>query len=119
MRYTITIIMSIIIGAVAVICYMPQNEAKTVIKDHIVTVIKHIKSPDGTETTTETRTEDKTKKVTVPKERPWHISVGQTITDISKPIYKIEVSRDILGPISIGIYGTSDKSAGVSLGISF
>lgn len=35
------------------------------------------------------------------------------------PVYGLSISRNILGPIAIGFWGFSNKSAGFSLGLTF
>lgn len=117
MKYVVVSAISLIIGAIVAILYMPQNEAKTVIQDRIVTITKRIKSPDGTEVVEEKKIEDKKSTATVPVAKPYHIVVSSTL--VEKPMYMLTITRDVLGPISVGAFVTSEKSVGLAVGISF
>lgn len=118
MKYVITSIISAIAGAAILYWYMPQNSAETITKDRIITVTRTVKSPDGTVITDERKEENSTTKekvITADKSPDWHISIG---SDINR-IIKLEVSRRILGPITIGVYGDTNKTIGVGVGILF
>lgn len=87
--------------------------------------------PDGTKTITthtniETKTDstktDNTKSQTVVQNK--HSSTNINIfagVDIFNPklVYGAHISRDIFGPISIGIFGFTNGLAGASVGLSF
>lgn len=100
---------------------------KTTVKKKTKT--KVIKAPDGTETT-ETEVSDtvtdtkRTKDSTVVKEAgaKTHINalVGVDVTNGPiAPIYGVAVSRDLVGPISVGAFGLTNGVVGASVGISF
>lgn len=38
---------------------------------------------------------------------------------VIKPIYGISVSRELIGPITLGVFGMSNMTLGVSIGINF
>jgi hypothetical protein len=66
-------------------------------------------------------TVDKTKEVTKETSKlKLSALAGVNVTNVSGGfVYGGEVSKDILGPISIGIFGMSNGVAGCSIGISF
>lgn len=94
------------------------------------TIEKH---PDGVETTTiveETKTNtirntdqslslDKT--VTAPKINTLNISVlgGVDFSEAPKTVYGLSVTKDIIGPVSIGVFGLTNSTVGASIGLSF
>lgn len=112
-------------------------EVKTVTVEKLVTQVVHQKvyikeNPDGTkettvvtDTTTDSKTNskssDETKESTIRKDRI-NISVlaGSTFPiNLSAPIYGVSANKNILGPITGGIWVLSDKTAGISLGLNF
>lgn len=104
---------------------MPKKEVvKTVEKqvDRVVTVIRTIK-PDGTITeekviTDKSKivTEDKTKLNTARSKVNISALVG---TDFSKPVYGLHANKELLGPISVGVFGLTNKTVGLSVGLNF
>lgn len=116
------------------------NEKTTDIKqtereDHSQTIIVHTKAPDGTEKTTttisnniDTKTKDKdvttiaeTQVVTPPPHDLWSVSamVGLNPMNNLTPTYGAQVSKKILGPISIGAFGFTNGLVGLSVGVTF
>ena len=91
------------------------------------------KKPDGTQTTvivedSTVKTEDKkqdTKKVdttiTPPKINTINLNAlaGVDAFHSFKPVYGAQVSKQFIGPVSIGLFGLSNGTIGVSLGVSF
>ena len=113
------------------------NENK---KEHKKTTITELDKPDGTKQTTtvitddtdadkkidqtldQTDTSESTKTVVKTGSR-LNIAalVGMPVTNLSNPalVYGVHVSRDLIGPISIGVWGLSSGTAGFSAGLSF
>lgn len=106
-------------------------------KKHQTIIITETKNPDGTVTkvtkivnnsdTTKHETDDKTKSsdtvktVTYASSR-FHLAAlgGMDFNpSVPTPVYGAYLSKDILGPISAGVWGLTNKSFGVSLGLSF
>jgi len=109
-------------------------EIKEVIKEvevenrNVVTIIREIERPDGTREI-ETRIVDKT---TIEKDRTasrsevktvralkpqWKVGamVGQSDFLRGGTIYGAQVERRILGPFFLGVWGNTNKSAGLSI----
>lgn len=95
-----------------------------------VTVI--IKKPDGTEITKiieETKIREKETQRTVDKlyqevkSRTGLVNVSALIgTEHIRqltPVYGLSVSKEILGPVTVGAWGMTNSSIGVSLGVNF
>lgn len=113
-----------------------KTEVRTVEVEKIVTKVVHQtitihEKPDGTKdttivtdantnSTTNKESKDATKEVTVSKDR-FNISVlaGSTFPlNLSSPIYGISVNRNILGPLTAGIFGMTNSTVGISLGLN-
>lgn len=112
-------------------------EVKTITVEKVVTEVVHQKiyikeNPDGskettivTDTNTDSKTNsksnDETKESTISKDRI-NISVltGSNFPiNLSAPIYGISANKNILGPITGGIFALSNKTAGISIGLNF
>lgn len=75
-----------------------------------------------TNTQTQTKREDKTVEVKENKKQQYHISAmaGVDVTNLTSPIvFGIHVQKQFIGPISIGLFGFTNKTAGLSLGLQF
>jgi hypothetical protein len=96
------------------------------------TVIVHEKQPDGKETTTtiinkETKTvtnetkntESSTKTVVKRSLTTVNGLIGTSVNDLNQRIYGISVTREVLGPVTVGVWGLTNGTAGVSVGLSF
>lgn len=110
------------------------DQKQTEQEDHTTTVIIHTKDPSGTEKTvttinnnidTKTKDTDKTtieetKTVTPQKQNLWNVSAmaGVSVNDFV-PVYGAQVSKQVLGPISVGAFGFTSGLFGVSVGVSF
>jgi len=123
--------------------YLQPSEVRTevrevvkeveVVKKDVVTIIKEKKNTDGSVETVTTITD----KTTIDKERDeareeiksvinlrpqWRVqgSVGASkISDLASPIYGVGIEKRILGPVSAGIYGRSDKELGLTISLEF
>jgi hypothetical protein len=93
-----------------------------------ITVI--ITAPDGKKTKTETtevdsHTSTETKKsvdvVVKPKQPIINFSAlaGTDINQPFKPIYGVSVSKEILGPVTAGVWVLSNSTVGISVGVNF
>lgn len=95
------------------------------------TVIVKVTKPDGTvtettttntETNTETKTKDKSETIVQNKKQSLHISALAGL-DVTNPaggfVFGAHVSKQILGPVSIGLFGLTNKTVGASIGLSF
>jgi len=84
-----------------------------------------VKEPSGKETTTitdDTTTSTDATSATISKPiilKRLNISglVGTSFKEF-KPVYGLVITKDIIGPISVGVFGFSDR-AGISVGVSF
>lgn len=103
---------------------------KEVVRTDVVTVVKTVERPDGTKETTSTTTDktvskhDETKTATTASALApqWHTSASASVarlSEISSPVYGIQVERRLLGPFSVGLRAQTDKYIGVALGFEF
>lgn len=100
---------------------------KEVTKRDVRTVIKTVKLPDGT-VTRERTTEDKTQvnnetnksnttEITAQTSKT-HIS-AMAGWDFNEPNYGVAITKDIWGPVNVGVWMFVNGPAGLSVGISF
>ena len=114
------------------------DDKKSDVKDHKKTTIVETTAPDGTKTKTTTitddkesksddkstddtsRTTDQTKEVSKGSS-PLSVSLlaGLDISAPGTPIYGLAVSRPILGPVTLGLFGMTNRTGGVSIGLTF
>lgn len=102
-----------------------EQEDTTKITDKNKKVVEVI-APDGTRTiTTEenSRTvleKEKIKQVVL-KRDTLNVSVLAGVDSLNsfKPIYGLSVSKQFVGPVTIGLFGFTDSRIGVSLGVNF
>lgn len=109
------------------------QEVETKKQDQVVQVhrtVIRVKNPGGSSTTTET-TDSITRshidessshiETTVPKSKT-NVS-GLVYVNVPKrelvPAYGISVSRELIGPITVGAFGLTNGTIGVSLGVNF
>ena len=105
------------------------KEVEVVQKD-IRIVEREIIRPDGTkekEKITEDKSQESTKKERDTKEstqvvntKPdWRINGLTALNNNRNIVYGLQVERRILGPISIGAWGVTDSTIGLSVGVEF
>lgn len=94
-------------------------------------VIVEKTNPDGSKTTvttvdtnTETQTDSTSNTTTVKENKKSTLNVyAMGGLDVTNPangfIVGAHVSKQLIGPISIGLFGFTNKTAGVSIGMSF
>lgn len=102
-----------------------ETKTQVITKDHTVTVIKEVTKPDGTITKDTTITDDNTQKAiqkiidTRGADPQWLVAAGASMNTDLKKIYSLSVDRKIIGPISIGVIGSTASELGLRLGVSF
>lgn len=96
-----------------------------VVKKDVVTVVRTVKSPDGTvvrERRTEDRSETNTsREVEVKSHTPeWKAALmaGYSFKQ-GREVYGASIQKNFIGPISLGAWGLSDGTVGLSVGIEF
>lgn len=112
---------------------------KDIIKDvdsdkHKETTTVIEKDPDGKTKTTTTVTEDTTTKkhVDTTIEKHEDLTITPTIRDTlnvsaligadfrqKDPVYGVSVTKQFLGPVTIGIFGLTNYTVGLSVGLNF
>lgn len=101
---------------------------KEVVRTDVQTVIKTVRLPNGQEETTttvvdHTITKDTASKTAVVVKAPTINVSALVANDFStgslKPLYGISVSKELLGPITVGAFGLTNGTIGLSLGINF
>lgn len=102
-------------------------QEKEVIKKDVQTVIKEVVRPDGSKETTTTivdhSKESSTKQLEqiISKKNDWFVAAGTEarLSELSNPIYKLEVNRRIIGDIYVGATANTQGAVGVQVGFSF
>lgn len=87
-------------------------------EETVITVVK-----DTNLSTKNTVTDDKRVEVTPAKKNTINVSalIGIDIGTISKPvpIYGVSVNKELLGPVTGGLFGLTNGTLGVSIGLNF
>ena len=113
-----------------------KTDTQTDTQKNVHTIVKTIvvKEPTGeqrTETTTDTTSTTDTEKhqtqvadiQQTPSAKSGRITVqgliGMRITEPGVPLYGIAASKEFIGPVSIGAFGLTNGTVGLSLGVSF
>ena len=103
---------------------------KTVVQKDTKTIIKKVKSPDGT-VTTEIVKEDKSninqntsknKETIVNNEKQWKATLFTSYEAIVRPSeasYAASIERRIVGPVFVGVWGSTQGNGGVSVSVEF
>lgn len=102
-----------------------EIEKEKIVKD-VVTVTKIITKPDGTKeevtvVTDKSKESKEIKNTKIVSKPDWHVSASAKTKSIQMNdlVYSVQVERRILGDIYLGVVGSSDKSAGLSVGFEF
>lgn len=107
-----------------------QTDVQLSQETHKRVVSVTVKLPSGAVKTTTTTTQDtqtdkhtdsktqETKVVSVPKTLTVSALAGID-TRSMLPTYGVSVSKNLIGPISVGVFGLTNGTLGVSLGLSF
>ena len=85
---------------------------KTVISDNSNTQVEDKKTDDLTKTTTK-EVDKSTSKITI------SALAAMNLTKPGLPTYGASVTRPILGPLTVGVFGLQNGTAGVSVGLTF
>lgn len=135
-RLQLGILLVAIAASVSVTRYFfPRIETQTVdvikevVKTDVRTITKIIEKPDGTKETiidhTDKSVENKDQKhtQTTYAKNQWLVAgtVQQNLDNglNLQPIYGVHIQRRILGPVFLGAMGSTDKRAGLSVGMEF
>lgn len=100
---------------------MPKKEVIKVQEKYVDRVVTIIKRPDGTE---EKVIVDKSKivnnetvKTNIARPR---VGLSALVgTDFNVPVYGIAVNKEFIGPITLGAWGLTNKTVGLSIGLNF
>jgi hypothetical protein len=107
-------------------CNVTSNTDISKEEKDVTTITEEIVSPDGTKKTT-TTTKDKSKQTNISKEvikiadKPKvkvNLLAGMSLTDRSM-VYGMEISKKVFDQLSVGVWGTSSKEVGISVGYEF
>lgn len=138
-NYILTAIVALLIGGAFGYYLMPSKivtETKVVTVEKEVQVDTHkttvtVEKSDGTKTTTTVdnsvvnttqdtqSTDNKTVKTNISK-NVLNLSAlaGYSFSTLS-PVYGLEVSKNLLGPITSGLWAMTNRSCGLSIGLNF
>lgn len=132
--YTVAIVVALGLGVYIGKSQFAKTETveveREVVRKDIVTVVKEVVRKDGTRET-ETITTDKSKEkrdssstvTAITAVKPdWHISVSAStarVSEISSPVYGLQIERRILGPFSAGLRVQSDRYVGLVVAYEF
>jgi hypothetical protein len=98
---------------------------------HQQETITEVKKPDGTDTTVTTITtvKDETNKTDtdvttkiIPQKPKLNVSLlaATSVHDpLTAPTYGLSVSKEFLGPVTLGVFGLTNGMIGVSVGMNF
>jgi hypothetical protein len=104
------------------------SKVDTTTQDQTKTTIVTTKKPDGSSTTTEiiddkSQTEtDAITKTPVASRQKTNISaiVSEDIRHLnSTPAYGLSFTREFIGPVTLGAFGLTNGTVGISLGVNF
>lgn len=92
-----------------VVVEAPNGEKKTV-----TTVVE-----DTTTNTHQTKDSETHEVSTPPKVNTLNLSALAGLDMDYKPVYGISITKNVLGPITVGVFGLTNRTIGVSAGLSF
>ena len=94
---------------------------------HTVTTVEE--QPNGVKKTTTvtdvsqtvSRQSDKTNRITPISNKPKNFVSGLGGYDVSRRTYAygLHVQRELIGPVTVGVFGLSNNTYGISLGVNF
>ncbi len=120
----IAFIASLAIAYIAGHKSISNNKTDTTETDHTKTTIITIKEPNGTTKTT-TTIDDKKNKDTISiipiKTQKTNISaiIAEDFKHKDIPLYGISFTREFIGPVTLGAFGLTNGTIGLSVGVSF
>lgn len=124
-------VLSFLLGVGLVWKYARVSEVveKEVVRNNVVTVTKEVTRPDGSKEIVTTSTDKTVSKAesdakTVPTQPQWHLSASAVMADkpdfgAYKPVYGLQIEKQFLGPISLGLRVQTDKQIGAVIGYTF
>jgi hypothetical protein len=117
-KYLLSCIVGLAIGVMVTKSYYDKrtNVAEVITRDRVVTRI--IEGKDGSKETVIVSDSTKSEKTVTAKITNWAVGVGTSLTELA-PVHSLFIDRRILGEFSVGVYGRSDKEAGVILKYTF
>lgn len=114
------------------------DDKQSDVKDHKKITIVEKSGPDGTKTKTTTITDDKenstadhstdstskysdTTKEVSKSHSPVSVSLlaSDNISAPAPPVYGLAIQRPVLGPLTLGIFAFTNRTGGVSIGLTF
>ena len=106
--------------------YYQTNQDKTTETDvsHTKTRTIRITDPKGnvreiTDTDTTSKSTSTTVTVIPPKTNISVLVANDFSQSVAKPIYGLSVTREVLGPVTVGVFGFTNSTIGVSIGYNF
>lgn len=126
----ILFIVSLVVSYMAGVHSVDVSKTKvdTISQDHTQKTIVTIKKPDGSSTTTETVDSRSTTKTDAVTQTPTSTKQKTNISvlvgnDFSKsaikPMYGVSGNREFIGNLTVGAYGLTNGTVGLSLGLNF
>jgi len=130
----------ILILIVAVLCFVVgRRSVKPVVVTQVETreveAVEHDKRQTVTvrrgDTTTTTTTDDittavkiddtQTKSAVLPRRSSMNVSalVGTDSIRYPTPVYGLSISKELIGPVTLGLWGLTNGTVGVSVGVNF
>lgn len=103
------------------------DKTKTEDKDHTITKIIEHKHKDGSSDTvtviddkkSHKETEIHTKPIDTSKLNLSVLAANDFSQSIVKPVYGLSISKELIGPITLGLFGFTDRRMGISIGVNF
>ncbi len=102
---------------------------KQVTRTDVVTVVKQIERPDGSKETLTTTTDksvakrsDTSQTVLAPSRPLYALTASYSVNPVEgnlMPIYSVQLTKQFLGPFSLGLRVQSDKQVGLVVGWAF
>ena len=136
LKYVLVALVLIAVGYAAGEHYAPEKIKEVVVEkevekknDNVSTHTVITEKPDGSKvTTTDTVdksvtlvTDNKTDTTVVTnKKTDWHVALGEKYDySVTGHYYTVSIERRVLGPIFLGVQGSTEKSVGVTIGLEF
>lgn len=122
-RYMIVGLLTLGLGYYLAYKVYGQAKTETSETDHTKTTIITISDPKGNTKTVTTIDEKKTKEtIAVAPKTKTNISIlgaNDFSQRLIKPLYGVSVTRELIGPVTIGVFGLTNGTVGLSLGLNF
>lgn len=104
--------------------YYSTNKTETVTQNRTITKIVKVIQHDGTVsevTTIDSATKtDKVQTIARANKSNLSILAGSDFTQSQiKPLYGLSFSKEVIGPVTLGVFALTNSTVGVSIGYSF